>query len=233
MRRELPSLLESVGTQDLLPGILGELECAGEFTAARLFAVRPDAYRTAGILLAEGYGINRIAEILHLHTNTVMAVRDREGVAIEAERERLASRALVAARGAFERVIEDLDDDQKMDKTSVKDKALVAGIMVDKGLLLAGEATQRIEHIHSDKDEFSDFINSLKSVAEDVPAMDLADGAAAQKGLPAGDEAGSQAGKKAEAGAEVTDAQCPGGTSASDTVSEVSGHNPKDFGGVM
>lgn len=129
-----------------------ELEAQGEFTAERFAAQRPVEYQIAVRLLAERVGVIRIGKLLRASPNTIMKVRDRERVSIDIVKGELATMAhqgaALAAEGITELLGEILGDDERrseMTMKDVRDLAVIFGIQVQNGQLLAGEATSRVE----------------------------------------------------------------------------------------
>lgn len=127
-----------------------ELEAKGEFTGERFFKQRPEEYRMCVALLASGWGVIRVGRFLHCSPNTVMAVRDREGLRIGQEKEELSKVFLeggsLAADGIRELLAEFLSNPLKratVKPKDLRDLAVIAGIMVQNGQLLAGEVTER------------------------------------------------------------------------------------------
>lgn len=157
---------------------LEKLEAAGEFTGERLLTRRPDAYRAVVRMAAEGLSISATARALGVSRNTVAAVREREGISIEQEKKELLRDVRRAARLSVERAIELIPT-----INSAKDAAIVAAVMVDKGQLLSGEATSRIEKVESNEDKLREMLASLPVLeAELVPATGPCAPAPGQKG---------------------------------------------------
>lgn len=141
-------------------------ESHGEFTGERLFAREPEKYRLVVSMLAERIGLIRIGRVLGLSPNTVRAVQEREGVAVDIEKKGLGAKAWQAAHLAIEGVIEDLSDPRTRHRIETRDMALIGAMMADKALLLNGEANVRLEvRISSpDHDDFNNYIERLRSV---------------------------------------------------------------------
>lgn len=161
-----------------------EQALVGEFTGERLFARKPEIYRAIVSLTAEGLGIIRIGKLLSVSPNTVQAVRKREGLPIDMVKKELADLAHAGAALALEGVLEDLSDPVKRGKIGTRDKAVVAAVLVDKGQLLSGEATSRLEvsDIRTpDHDDFNRYVAGLRSA---VPQTGLGGENPAQKGAP-------------------------------------------------
>jgi len=114
------------------------------YTGQRLYANDPERYHFIVSLLAEGIGILRISRIVSCHPYTVSGVRDREGGAIEIEKERISGEARMVARLCVEGIMECLTDPDRLKKVSVKDLAIIHGIMVEKSEVLGGRPGQII-----------------------------------------------------------------------------------------
>lgn len=144
----------------------GEQALVGEFTGERLFVQDPEKYQFIVSLLAERVGILRIAKLLKVSPGTVTAVRDRESVSIGIEKEGLARLCHQGAVLALEGVIEDLSDPARRKKVSTRDKAVTGAVLIDKGQLLSGEATMRMEVVEITAPEHEVFNNYLKSLKD-------------------------------------------------------------------
>ncbi len=156
---------------------LEKLEAAGEFTGERLLARRPDAYRAVVRMAAEGLSISATARALGVSRNTIAAVREREGFTIEQDKKELLRDVRRAARLSVERAIELIPT-----INSAKDAAIVAAVMVDKGQLLSGEATSRIEKVEAGEDKLREMLASLPVLEAEVVQTGLSEGAPVQKG---------------------------------------------------
>ena len=153
-----------------LPGIPAEFLAAaerrGEYTGDRLFEQKPQVYQTIVYCLAEGLGMIRIGKLLKVSPNTVMAVRDREGEAVDIEKGRLANLYRRGARLAGERIVEDLLDDEQARKIPANQKAVIVGILTEKSELLSGGATSRVAHSPAEpsNEDFDAYLASLRRV---------------------------------------------------------------------
>lgn len=128
---------------------------AGRFTAALLDknAAKRDAVIEA---LAQGMAIRSIAGAYEISVNTVLTAKRIYGEKIETEKQRLGRDCFDVARLAVERI---RDEIQFMPRASLP---IVAGIMAEKGLLLTGAPTARVEHIGLPTvASIADYINSL------------------------------------------------------------------------
>lgn len=108
--------------------------------------------------LAEGMAMRRIAKAFGISVNTVIAVNRRFGSEVETQKKEVGMKCLAAGRLAVERIVEEIDS---LPKASLP---IVAGVMLDKGQLLTGGATHRLEsvktnlHLHAD---INDWVESL------------------------------------------------------------------------
>jgi hypothetical protein len=132
---------------------------AGEFTGERLFRDRPGIYAAIVRMAAEGLSISAAARALGVSRNTVVAVREREGISIEQDKRELMKLLGTARRLSVEKVIELLPD-----LKSAKDAAITAAVMVDKYALLAGEATSRVERVEIKPDQVQAYLDALPVV---------------------------------------------------------------------
>lgn len=131
---------------------------AGKFTAALL---EKNQAKLAAVLeaLAQGLSVRRIASAYGISTNTVLTAKRLHGAKIETEKQRLGRDCFDVARMAIERIRDEIDE---MPKASLP---IIAGIMADKGLLLTGAPTARIEHVTGySVASVADYINSLPAV---------------------------------------------------------------------
>lgn len=220
--KKTPSFLAPTTTQPSLPGVpapdfFSTLEAKGEFTGERLFAQRPDVYKAIVLLRAQqpAVGVIRIAKLLSVSPNTVMAVDAREGVTIDKVKERLAEVAHSGALLASESILEALNEKAKgahlLSVRDLKDIAVVYGILVQNGQLLAGQPTARLELGEAQKPQHEDFNRYLAGlptvqtidIAEAPPATDLGADISAQKDGAPGDggnasETGARPGTRAD-----------------------------------
>ena len=172
-----------------LPGIpesyLVAAEHKGEFTGDRLFDQKPEVYQAIVYCLAEGFGMIRIGKLLKVSPNTVMAVRDREGEAVDIEKARLSNLYRKGARLAGERIVEDLLDDEQAKKIPANQKAVIVGILTEKSELLSGGATSRVAHAPAEpsNEDFDAYLASLRSVDNlGAPGMKIEEKKKKQKG---------------------------------------------------
>jgi hypothetical protein len=118
-----------------------------EYTGARLFVANPELYKAIVALSAEGLGVLRIAKILHVGPNTIMAVREREPQSVDIEKRRIAGLSREGAKMCVEGIIELLCDPVQKKKMTIKDLGIVFGILAEKHELLSGSPTARLQTI--------------------------------------------------------------------------------------
>jgi hypothetical protein len=152
-------------TNEMNDALFAKDEKKGHFTGERLFKRRPDVYKQICVFLGEGVSVNRVAKLMRVSVHTVLAVRDREPDLIAAEKERTIGNMRKFVRLSSERLIDEVD------KIPLQSLPVAMGIAVDKGELLAGQATSRIEHVNvPSHTEFNKLIELLPS---DVTEMGL------------------------------------------------------------
>lgn len=157
---------------DYLPAILQEDEKAGNFTGERLFSQNSEKYKAIKYLSAEGLGAIRIAKILGVSPNTVLAVREREAPGIDIQKQQIAQRCRSAARLCLEAILDQLTRDN-VEKIPVKDLGILLGILADKAELLSGGPTQRLEVIHgASHEDVEEYLMGLRRAAERQRAVE-------------------------------------------------------------
>lgn len=131
---------------------------AGRFTAALLD--KNEKKRDLVIeALANEMPIRSIAGALGISVNTVLAAKRIFGPKIETEKQRLGRDCLDVARMATERIRAEMQD---MPRASLP---IIAGIFTDKGLLLTGAPTARVEHVGGPTvRSVAEYIDSLPAV---------------------------------------------------------------------
>lgn len=112
------------------------------YTAERFFSKRPEDYKACVSLIAAGAGLLKIARLLHVHHETVAAVRDREGSAIDIQKERIKRNVRLAVEVGAERLPE------IMAELPAGQLPIATAVLIDKLAQLDGEPTQRIEVTH-------------------------------------------------------------------------------------
>lgn len=144
----------------LLPAAERARRCTGET------AVKEEAKREAIMTACTYLGTRRVAEAFGVSREVVRALRAeaiRTGK-LDQIKEQAGRRALGAADAILDRLIDEVDD---LPKSSL---ALTYGILQDKGLLLTGQPTQRIEHTvgpkHDDLNSWIELLASANPVTE-------------------------------------------------------------------
>ncbi len=173
-----------------------QLEARGRYDASRLQARKPELYRVIARLLASGIcSKDEIATLCGVAWETVAAVEQAAAPDIRDFKRRLSGRLRLAISAAADRLIEqaragDLD-------------AIAFGILVDKLLLLEGEATSRVEIVEDPAAAaFRQAMAALagQAAAAGAPGMGLAGGFVG-KGAALGAGSGMPAGPLIEADA--------------------------------
>ena len=185
MSDERASLIAAAGAEPEFslsapPEIFAESESGGEHTAARLAVRRPDTYRAIVGLSAEGVGALRCASMLAVSVHTVLAVRRREGAAIDQERARLADRFRAGAEIGAEVAIDMLSDPAQRRRLNALQAATAAAILADKAELLGGQSqTIRIEVEHrAAPDQLTELVAAARARMDSGARTDAAKGPA-------------------------------------------------------
>jgi hypothetical protein len=137
----LPSLIIGEHEQEPSPEELqadldaayASLEPAKEYTGAQLFRCNRRAYMTAVKMAGEGLSTRLIAFACGVSPGTVEAVRTREKLSIETEKERILNTVRSVVRVSAERMLE------VAHTTTPKEASIMFGIACEKMLLLSGE----------------------------------------------------------------------------------------------
>src|SRR5581483_4830238 len=138
----------------------------GEFTGERLHQQNPRLYGAVVKLIAASMPIQLIADVLSISPNTVQAVRDRESIPVEREKERLGKRWRFVSELAIEGLAEDLADPVKRAKIPARDKAIIGGIGTEKSELLLGGVTARLETIDGSGPSHADYFALIAKARE-------------------------------------------------------------------
>lgn len=155
-RAEAQPSLPLPSTADLPASFFEGREAVGEFTGERLFRQRPEVYRAIVTCLAEGIGVRATARALKVSTNTVAAVRAREGATVETQKKETVSQLRQFARLGAERLLDEVD------KIPLQSLPIAIGIAVEKAELLDGGATARVEHVQAPGEkEFKQLLDML------------------------------------------------------------------------
>ena len=167
-----------------------DLEKRGTFTGERLYAQRPETYREIVRLLAEGtISMRQIAAVCAVSTNTVAAVRDREGIPIEALKQQILKSVRLGLQLCAERVVE------LAPTMSARDAIVGVGVLGEKHQLLSGEATSIVRKEEQVRHE------DLNALLDALPAADATVveemGSSGRMGAQKGGEIGSGSGSEA------------------------------------
>jgi hypothetical protein len=141
----------------------------GRFTLERLRKLRPEAIDEIIRLRGEFVGKLRIAEIVHVHHETVTAVDAAYPEAIDIAREARVARL----RSAGDKLVEQIDQNPGL--VPWGSKALSAGQLYARAELLDGKATSRVEHVEkidTSKEAWDAYLDSMleADVSEVEPA---------------------------------------------------------------
>jgi len=191
---------ELIPSTDMPAGLFDSQESGGSWTAARLFAQRPETCQQIIGLLAEGIGILRVSRICRVSPSTVIAVRDQSGTEIENQARAVGRAAMSIAHQSLDAIQEAIDDPERRRKVAPRDWAIIAGVTVDKAQLLAGMPTSINLNVAAELPSHDDYERM-------VSRMGLGGEAGAQKDGAAGGADGSPAAGRPEAGAQVVDVE--------------------------
>ena len=169
----------------------------GVSTGERLHNQHPDVYQRVVNMLGQGASIREIKRQLGVHHRTVQAVAIREGQTIDTLRRELGARSLGVAGLALEAL------EERIIGGGVKpaELSMAVGILVDKGQLLTGGATGRVEKIerHQIEREIDAFLGEVETIeGEIIPDTGLSGPDNFQiEGLSSSDPAGLRIGDPA------------------------------------
>lgn len=113
------------------------------YTAELVVRHQPEKARRALFLLANGWGINRIATTVGLGTHTVIALRDKFAEKVATLKEALAKACSDAALLQVERLLEDPA------AVKIDNAAMTAKLMLDAAAQLRGDAPPVQRHVHT------------------------------------------------------------------------------------
>lgn len=158
----------------------------GEYTGERLFLRAPKVYQACIEMLAAGVPVRQICRLLHVNCQTVMGVREREPDAIGTAKARLSARLMNLGHLQTEIIRDQLCNLLQSGKTlrpgEIKDLLIGLGITLDKGLLLAGEATSRMEIVEKPAPGHDDYNRYIEAQAVEVETTGLPAGTPPAKG---------------------------------------------------
>lgn len=177
---------------------LEEEESRGIYTAERALAKRPGLKDAVIALRAQGEGYLSIAKKLNCHHRTASTIAGKFPEEIDIERAKRVNRL----RSAADKLVELIDSNPESVPPNMR--ALAASQLYDKGELLDGRATQRVERteridIYAQWDEVMEKVLEPSAVLEVDPQIGLEGGNVSAIAAPA-----SQA-DRADIDAESTD----------------------------
>ena len=168
---------------------VGHPHQTGISTGERLKAQRPDIFNACVSLLKLGAGVREIKRITGLHHRTIEAVKLDQGSSIDTARKELGARALMVAGLGLERLEEVIADG------SIKpgELAMTVGILIDKGQILTGGVTARVETVqkHQVAEGLAAMVDALPmaDATEIVSGTGLSGGNESPIAIPTGDQA--------------------------------------------
>jgi len=129
------------------------------YSAEEIRHKHPEIYQEVVRLLAQGMSKRMIQRTFKLHFYTVCAIQDQQTAQIEAVRLKLGRKALDMA-GVL---MESLEDDLIQNKLKPEAKSFAIATLVDKGQVLTGGATARLESLEApSKESYQDWLKSAK-----------------------------------------------------------------------
>lgn len=139
---------------------IGAPERKGQYTAEELFRDRPEIYREiVRLLAAKEVSIRGIKRVCKVHHCTIRAVATREGETIDTLRLSMGRRALEV--GAL--LIEEIEEDIVQGNLKPGEKSFALVALVDKGQVLTGGATARIDNMDApEKEGFEGWLAKAK-----------------------------------------------------------------------
>jgi hypothetical protein len=179
----LPAVVQpDLLTPDLMPAghellTIDEDERRGRFTGERI-AKNRQLYQAIVKCLAEGIGIRHTARAFRVSPNTLMAIRQREGIAIETEKKELSAKMGLFVKMSVERLIEEIDC------IPIGQLSVSAGIIADKKALIDGDPTVRIEEKREIAVTPSDLRQMLENMKRAQPVIDVEAATEPQKERP-------------------------------------------------
>ena len=154
---------EELSECELLPRVVierlkGEENAIAKYTAERLQKLHPKTYNAIKALLAKNVSVNEVAHLVGCHSYTVESIRELEANYIANAKKRLSKNVFAAAELAIEKI---KDGVLNVDATKIDDfykLGLLANTLIEKGQLLSGGATERVEQVDAknfqNKDEY-------------------------------------------------------------------------------
>lgn len=155
---------EELGIPDLPPAT-AEKAKHGNFTGVQLKAEAPALCAKIVELFDKGHGLSvlKISQLTGVSRNTITALLDLEGVmSVEQLRKQVGRSSLQAAAHLVDRVMEDPDAIPKAQL------GMTAKLLGDMAMTMTGQATQRIELLHTVRVEPSSMLERLQFLKDTI-----------------------------------------------------------------
>tara|TARA_Y100000593_G_C4279396_1_gene321932 strand:- start:935 stop:1471 length:537 start_codon:yes stop_codon:yes gene_type:complete len=127
-----------------------------------LFRHRPEDYRRVVKDLSTGRSIRSICKSYEISPDIVIAIRQREGITINRLKSLLSDKMAMASQMAVEALMDSIMED----KIKPHSLPFATAVLVDKAMLLGGEATSRVE-VKEGPD-----VNDFAKIVEALPVQD-------------------------------------------------------------
>jgi hypothetical protein len=136
----------------------------GISTGERLRSAWPEVYNAVVALLGQGAGVREIKRRLGVHHRTIRAVAIHEGQTIDTMRKELGSHALSVAAIA----LESLEEKIMADKVKPGELSFAITTLIDKGQVLTGGVTGRVERIERTQveREITDILAEVETIED-------------------------------------------------------------------
>jgi hypothetical protein len=115
----------------------------GVFNGTLLQKSNPEKYKQIVDMLAHGSSYRDIAKLTKTSRNLIRVIA--ASGEIEPHRQRVAGKLRVVAELSAERMVEILEDDDKMQDVSLRDLSIALGVAADKSQVLSGGATAIVQ----------------------------------------------------------------------------------------
>jgi hypothetical protein len=115
----------------------------GVFNGSLLQKSNPEKYKQIVDMLAHGVSYRDIAKLTRTSRNLIRVIA--ASGEIDPHRQRVAGKLRVVAELSAERMVEILEDDEKMQDVSLRDLSIALGVAADKSQVLSGGATSIVQ----------------------------------------------------------------------------------------
>ncbi len=123
-----------------------------------LFRHRPEDYRRVVHDLSTGRSIKKICKTYEISPDVVVAIRQREGITINKLKTLLSDKMAMASQMAVEALMDSIMED----KIKPHSLPFATAVLVEKAMLLGGEATSRVEVKEGpDVNDFAKIVEAL------------------------------------------------------------------------